>query len=279
VWAADAKQSRPLATPGLEKIVNAAAGFAEPAVFRRRLAEAEVRTARIDVGGKPKGSGFLVGNSLLLTNWHVVQGNSGAVAVFDNKISPLGIEEDRGRSVAFAHEWLIAHSPHAPIATELGDDGPTAGNYDFALVRLAEAVGAQAVGPNPSAQDGEMRGRYQLDSGTYDFEEGEPILILGHPAGRPMQLSYASPSGVRHTKEASRVRYKTNTEGGSSGSPVFNRNWRVVALHQAAGPTSTPGEFNLQSSQFNQGIPISRIVGELKKQLAGRPELTELRLA
>lgn len=46
---------QPLATPGLEKIINVAAGFADPALFRLRLAEAEVRTARIDIGGKAKG--------------------------------------------------------------------------------------------------------------------------------------------------------------------------------------------------------------------------------
>jgi hypothetical protein len=53
----------------------------------------------------------------------------------------------------------------------------------------------------------------------------------------------------------------------------------VVALHHAAGPTSLPGEFNLPSGQFNQGIPMSGIVAELKKQLAGRTELAELGLA
>ena len=35
------------------------------------------------------------------------------------------------------------------------------------------------------------------------------------------------------TKHQNRLRYQTNTEDGSSGSPVFNREWRVVALHHA----------------------------------------------
>jgi hypothetical protein len=168
---------------------------------------------------------------------------------------------------------------HADAAAEIGPEGPPAGNWDFALVRLAEPAGGQAIGANPNAGDADKRGRYQLDGSPYHFQEAEPVLILGHPAGRPVQFSYASPSGVSPTKHGSRVRYQTNTEGGSSGSPVFNRNWRVVALHHAAGPTSLPGEFNLQSGQFNQGIPVSGIVAELKKQLAGRPELAELGLA
>ena len=49
---------QPISAPGLEKLINAAAGFAKPVKFRFRLAEAEVRTARIDIGGKPTGTGF-----------------------------------------------------------------------------------------------------------------------------------------------------------------------------------------------------------------------------
>jgi hypothetical protein len=279
VWSPGDAAAQPLATPGLEKLINAAAGFADPAMFRLRLAEAEVRTARIDIGGKAVGTGFLVASSLLLTNWHVVKDSvEGAVAIFDNKVTAEGGEQDKGRAVPFASSWLVAHSPHEAVSVEIGPNGPPIGNWDFALVRLAEPVGLQAIGPDPKATDASKRGQYTLDGSPYHFEEAEPMLILGHPTGRPVQFSYASPSHVRSTKDLSRVRYQTNTEAGSSGSPVFNRDWRVVALHHAAGPTSVPGDFNLLSGEFNQGIPISGIVNQLKKQLARRPELAELGL-
>jgi hypothetical protein len=180
--------------------------------------------------------------------------------------------------VAFAADWLAARSVHEAPATEIGPDGPPVGNWDFAVVRLADPVAAQAIGPDPQAKDADKRGRYQLDGNHYDFEDAEPIMILGHPAGRPVQFSYASPAGAKRTKLLNRVRYQTNTEGGSSGSPVFNRDWRVVALHHASGPTSVPGDFNLRTGDFNQGIPVSGIVGELKRLLAGKPELAELGL-
>ena len=94
-----------------------------------------------------------------------------------------------------------------------------------------------------------------------------------------MQLSYAAPSGARFTTHATRIRYQTNTEPGSSGSPVFNKDWRVVALHHAGGPTSQPGTLDVADGAFNQGIPIADIVDDLKSQLAGRPDvLAELRL-
>jgi hypothetical protein len=159
-----------------------------------------------------------------------------ALAVFDYKISALGKGvQDEGRSVPFAAKWLVASSKYAAPALEIGPEGPPEGIWDFAVVRLAEPVGAQALGPDPAAS-AERRGRYRLNGGPYAFEQAEPILILGHPVGRPMQFSYASPSGARETTHGNRVRYKTNTGGGSSGSPVFNCDWRIVALHHAAGP-------------------------------------------
>jgi len=279
VWGAQDAVARPLASPGLEKLINAAAGFADVAVFRQGLAEAEVRTARIEVGGKARGTGFLVGESLLLTNWHVVKnGVDGAVARFDHKVSPGGTVVSKGRPVALASEWLVAHSPHEPVSVEVGADGPPAATWDYALVRLAEPVASQGIGPDPLAGNADPRGHYELAGTPYDFDPSEPLLIVGHPDGHPMQLSYASPSGVQRTRHLSRIRYQTNTEGGSSGSPVFNREWHVVALHHAAGPTSVPGEFNLQSGGFNQGIPIGAVVASLKEQLAGKPALGELGL-
>jgi Trypsin-like peptidase domain len=247
-------------------------------VFRLRLAEAEVRTARIDIGGKAKGTGFLIADDLLITNWHVVKnGVTGAVARFDHSILTTS-GNGGGRPVPFAQDWLVAHSAHEPVPVETAPAGPPAGTWDFAVVRLAEGVGAQGIGPDPDAGDADRRGCYPLDGSPYIFDEAEPILIVGHPEGRPVQLSYASPAQVKETQSHNRVRYQTNTEGGSSGSPVFNRDWRVVALHHASGPTSIPGEFHLQHGEFNQGVPISGIVAELREQLAGRTELGQLGL-
>ena len=72
-----------------------------------------MRTARVEIGGKPKGTGFLIGNSLLLRAWHVVEryDDNGGIAIFDNKVSVPGKDERQAaRTVAFATEWLVARS-------------------------------------------------------------------------------------------------------------------------------------------------------------------------
>jgi endonuclease G len=143
---------------------------------------------------------------------------------------------------------------------------------------LAEPVGEQALGMDHAVDGAETRGFYRLDGSPYTYIAEEPVRIVGHPGGRPAQFSYASPSQIRLTPRTSRVRYQTNTERGSSGSPVFNKEWRVIALHQAAGPTAAPGPLDLQDGLFNQGIPIAEIVAALRQVLAGSPELSELGL-
>ena len=104
-----------------------------------------------------------------------------------------------------------------------------------------------------------------------DFNEGE--RCLGHPptpgtavASPPAQRSTPT-ACVWHQYGRRLVRFSR-----------FNGAWRVVALHHAAGPTKSPGELDRATKDFNQGIPVRGIVEELKKQLAGKPELAALEL-
>ena len=56
-----------------------------------------------------------------------------------------------------------------------------------------------------------------------------------------------------------RVRYATNTEGGSSGSPCFNKDWDLIALHHYGDPA-------FGQPKYNQGIPI----GKIREHLRGK---------
>ena len=52
-----------------------------------------------------------------------------------------------------------------------------------------------------------------------------------------------------------RVRYRTNTEPGSSGSPCFDQNWSLVALHHSGDPNFD----GIKQPEYNRGIPIAAI--------------------
>lgn len=59
------------------------------------------------------------------------------------------------------------------------------------------------------------------------------VYVLGHPDGRGLEFSLQD--NVMLDLDASRLHYRAPTEGGSSGSPVFDDRWRVIALHHAGG--------------------------------------------
>jgi len=84
------------------------------------------------------------------------------------------------------------------------------------------------------------------------------LYIIQHPLGQAQQVA-----GDFFVKNGSKgaIFYKTPTEPGTSGAPVFNRtNWRVVALH------SSEDTFE----HLREGIQIKSILSDLKEN---RPEL------
>jgi V8-like Glu-specific endopeptidase len=215
--------------------------------------------------GRALGTGFLVGPDLLLTNQHVLKSQDmldSAVVRFDYQLNRDGVVTP-GRVFEFVPDFYLS-SP----STEL----------DFALVRLKAAplaerrleAGEEDLPYQELLRRGRHRGYLLLAPSL--IVERERVNIVQHPNGNP-QKAVLTQNYVISTMENARVHYLADTMPGSSGSPVLNAHWDVVALHHSGG-AHPPQKLssNLQRSlkghyKFNEGIPMRDILPQIERFL------------
>ncbi len=84
------------------------------------------------------------------------------------------------------------------------------------------------------------------------------MYIIGHPAGRDVELSLQDNHLL--ASNGTRLHYRTPTEPGSSGSPVFEpEDWRVIALHHKGSAELPRIDGKEGPYQANEGIAILAI--------------------
>lgn len=89
--------------------------------------------------------------------------------------------------------------------------------------------------------------------------EGEYVSIIQHPKGGPKSITIRE-NQVKFIFE-DYLHYLTDTEPGSSGSPVFNDQWVAVGLHHSGVPDPN----NKKKWIANEGIRISSIANFVLK--------------
>jgi trypsin-like peptidase len=238
--------------PGLQRNVRPYLAKLDIRVWQSRLTEIERRVCRVELEGNAVGTGFLVGPDTVLTNWHVfeVAKNQGKVAGlgcrFDYELLPDG-KVQPGQLVMLQANGLIDSSPYsAAEQTEKPDNPlPTTAELDYALLHLVSRVGEQQV-------EGAVRGWIALPKAVLPMAADAPILIVQHPEGTPMKLAMDTQAVIGLNGNGTRINYRTNTDPGSSGSPVFSMDWDVVALHHSGDPAWV-------NPTYNQGVPIELV--------------------
>ncbi|MFG2134658.1 endonuclease [Streptomyces sp. NPDC048751] len=202
------------------------------------------------------GTGFMVSPSLLMTNNHVLRSAEEAGHAVVEFNFQAGLDGLPLAAVAFALE------PQRFFATDR--------DLDFSVVAVAELgqQGARLADFNWLPLDG-AQGKAIL---------GEFVNIVQHPNGEPKQLALRENRIIDLLDRF--IHYETDTAPGSSGSPVFNDQWEVVALHHSAVP-KTDGEGRLLATdgtvwrqgmgehrlawKANEGVRISRVLEALSR--------------
>jgi V8-like Glu-specific endopeptidase len=177
---------------------------------------------------------------LVLTNFHVVN---------EHGASP-GIRPEEAEVVFEAVNPDQAY----PVQTLLWTSPPD--HHDASVLRLETQV--TGIAPLPIAKALPI------------LEETARVYVIGYPGGRELAVSLQDnelldhegpPAGKPQIPDVRRLHYRAPTEGGSSGSPVFNAKlWEVIALHHKGGKLGMP-RLNGKEGTYaaNEGISLESI--------------------
>lgn len=198
------------------------------------------------------GTGFLVSPRLIMTNNHVLE--TAAVA----GASRIEFNFQEGVDGRLLPSVFVDLDPGAFFVTNQA--------LDFSLVALKGNLGN--IG---------RFGWNGLSAAEGKLIVGEYVSIIQHPSGERKQLALRENRVVDVLENF--VHYVTDTSPGSSGSPVFNDQWEIVALHHSGVPKkdsqgrilATNGAVWTQSMGndkiqwvANEGIRISKILRHIQ---------------
>lgn len=213
-----------------------------------------------------RGTGFLVGQRLLMTNHHVL----GTLAEASQAEAEFGYEMDADGVPKHPVRFNLA--PHEIFYTDR--------DLDITLVSVNRYSDADV----PL----ERYGRLPLIPMQGKVLNGEEVSIIQHPHGETKQIAIRASNIIDISgKNVPRlspdyfekfIHYSTDTQPGSSGAPVFNDSWQVIAIHHKAIPDwskmpkgiksdSETGEIDPDKIKWlaNEGVRISAIYRKLEQ--------------
>ena len=181
------------------------------------------------------GTGFLVAPDLIATNNHVISDSSQLAQC----------------EFMFRYELTADGTAVEPIAALAEVGGPffTSQELDLTLLRLR---------PDHSERLASISRPLALRA--QQMEAGDRVAIIQHPGGLYKQISYQN-NKVQYADNRI-VQYTTTTLPGSSGSPVFNSQFEVIAIHSRGGNLQQPD--NRLYYFRNQGTSVTAIAIALR---------------
>lgn len=211
----------------LESLKNNAKADWLPVTFLEKGLQAARAVGRVEHQGRKIGTAFLVTPELILTSAHVIRDIP--------TLEEGGVRFNIGLQIEPQWRYFAALVAHSPIE-----------ELDFSLVRLS----ATTLGT-------------PLKISTETAYATQHANILQHPLGDSMQVA------LRYNEvvyvDQTRLYYVSDTEDGSSGSPVFDDGWRVFAIHRA-GIEDDAGH---PVKNANQGVPLTAVEPIIRPYLNG----------
>lgn len=185
---------------------------------------------------QPLATGSMVSPRLLLTNHHVLGSQeeaAGAVVRFDYQLG------EEGKPLPTS---VFGFVPDEFFVTDA--------LLDYTLVAVA-----------PTAQEGTPLAHFgwnRLNPQQGKILRGYPVNIIQHPEGDYKQIVLSNNRVLDLVDHY--FLYEADTLPGSSGAPVFNRQWEVVALHRRGVPCVVDGAVLTRGNRpWHEGIPESQI--------------------
>jgi endonuclease G len=180
---------------------------------------ADDAVALIQIGAK-RATGFLVAADRLMTNHHVLP------------------------DPATAQRAVVRFGYRATADGKLRE-GAVATLHPRGYFKTSEPLDYTVIGISTPGEISPLDAR----SGA-SVALGESVTVVGHPRGGPMKFATQDAEVVRIDPPT--LGYRADTQSSSSGSPVFDSRWRLVALHHRSAPVG-------RDDRGNEGILMTCI--------------------
>lgn len=217
--------------------------FTEGSTIEKAVGYIAVLTDQTDTTG----TGFMVSPGLLMTNNHVIPDEASA----------------RNATVTFNKENDELGKPRATTKFRLNPDAFFLTSNEDDLDYTIVAIGNREFGEWNASE----LGFFILSDAPDKHVIGMSVNIIQHPLDLPKKVSFRNNSLTYRTDNA--LLYEADTETCSSGSPVCNDFWDLVAIHHWGEPYKAKKD-NPDSdlpNYVNEGIRISAIYEDLSKRL------------
>jgi endonuclease G, mitochondrial len=222
--------------------------------------------------GTPKGfgTGFMISPNLMMTNNHVFP-------IIDDTVNSL---------LEFDYQYNLEGVPSKSQFFRLQPNSfyYTNKELDFTIVAVSPITIDNKKILN-------QYGFLKLFSDSNKAIISEHVSIIQHPAGGFKQIALRENKINISDSNSPFLTYTTDTAQGSSGSPVFNDQWQVVALHHSGVPRKdSKGNILCKDGTIfrkgmddslidwilNEGVRISAIIKDVKSVLPSNQFIIEM---